>query len=341
MSDFDKLRARWNFVYAADRYAHVFSSWAWLRSFLPTTPFKWLVLVCQPDGDSDPVAFLPITMETRRFNLLRTLRLGGAPTADYTGFLALPERQEEALAALAKHIQAQLPWDRFWMKDVLDPRLELFAAHFSRERLYVLKETERISCPYLPLPSDWNEYLKASLGRRTREHLRRRLRQLEKLEGFQAVHINKTNAADEIDTLLRLWQSRWGLATQEYRSLLLNCFENGCLHLIMLRQGSIPIAGIAGFVDKQRQTFYYFISGYNEDYAKYSPGRVIVGYSIRFAIENGFQNYDFLRGEDLYKFEFGALQRYNRHVLIQRRSLRSSLVNQGIHWLLRIRSRLT
>lgn len=340
VAEFDKLRADWNFVYTVDRYAHVFLSWAWLRSFLPTTPYRWLVLICKPDEDTAPVAFLPITIETRRFNTLRTLRLGSAPTADFTGFLALPEYEEESLVSLADYIQTQLSWDRFWLRDVLDPRLDIFKNRFV-EHSDAVEETDRISCPYLPLPADWNEYLPTSLGRRTREHLRRRLRQIENLDGFQSVQINSTNVAGEVDTLLRLWQARWGLATQEYRALLLNCFENGCLHLIALKQGSNPIASIAGFVDEQRRTFYYFISGYNEDYAKYSPGRVIVGYSIRFAIENGFQTYDFLRGDDPYKFEFGALQRFNNHVLIQHRSLRSKLVNQGIRLLQSGRSLLT
>jgi len=53
-------------------------------------------------------------------------------------------------------------------------------------------------------------------------------------------------------------------------------------------------------------TFRYItkFTGFDDKFAKLSPGKVMVGYSIRYAIENGFQVYDFLRESERYKSSF-------------------------------------
>jgi len=39
-------------------------------------------------------------------------------------------------------------------------------------------------------------------------------------------------------------------------------------------------------------------------------------HSIRYAIENGFTEYDFLRGNETYKYSFGVKERSIRHIVI-------------------------
>jgi CelD/BcsL family acetyltransferase involved in cellulose biosynthesis len=87
----------------------------------------------------------------------------------------------------------------------------------------------------------------------------------------------------------------------------------------------MPIAAAAVFADRQKSTLSGFLSGWNDEFATLSPGRVIVGYSIRYAIENRFQVYDLLRGAERYKFSFGAIERFNTDVTITRKSLRSTM----------------
>jgi CelD/BcsL family acetyltransferase involved in cellulose biosynthesis len=103
------------------------------------------------------------------------------------------------------------------------------------------------------------------------------------------------------------------------------CFESGFLWLAIMWAGAVPIAGLGAFVDRHGKTFSYWIGGYNDDFSKLSPGTVMVGHSVRHAIEEGFQVYDFLRGDESYKFSFGAVERANANCMITRRSLRLAL----------------
>ena len=210
------------------------------------------------------------------------------------------------------------------MKDVLDPRLDLFLRDFSPKKFDV-QQLNRISCPYIPLPNNWEQYLQEFLGSKTRRNLRYYSRKVEGLDGFHMTYLRADNLDDQIDTLLTFWQARWGRNADGYRPLLRRSFENDCLWLAVLWQASTPIAALSAFVDRQKQTFSYYMSGFNKEMAELSPGTVIVGYSIRYAIENGFQVYDFLRGDEAYKFSFGATERFTTSVLIVRKNPRNML----------------
>ena len=56
-----------------------------------------------------------------------------------------------------------------------------------------------------------------------------------------------------------------------------------------------------------RDSILVYNSGYDpEKYAWLSPGIVLLSYCIQWAIESGRAKFDFLRGDEEYKFRFGA-----------------------------------
>src|SRR5262249_34986920 len=50
--------------------------------------------------------------------------------------------------------------------------------------------------------------------------------------------------------------------------------------------------------------YHFYLSGFDQTWAKYSLGFVLVGLSIRDAVERGLKYYDFLRGAENYKFDW-------------------------------------
>lgn len=318
---FDKLQAEWNAVYAADPHTTIFVSWAWLRGWCETTLDRWLVLAARPDDTSPAVAFLALSAETTS----RRLHMGGNPWADHTGFVCLPEYEEEAIEALATFVQKQLRWDNFNMRDVHDPRLDLFIGHFSTRR-FIVQKNAGISCPYIPLPNSWEQYLQDFVGSRTRKNLRRFTRLIEGLNGFRTTQARADNLAHHIDTLLMLYQMRWGEKPKEaldrFRFIFHRCFENDCLWLSILWDADTPVVATVAFVDRHKKVLADYIGGWDDQFTRLSPGSVMTGYSIQYAIENGFREFDFLRGDESYKLSFGAKERFNTNVTITRQSLR-------------------
>ncbi len=333
INQFDKLKSTWDSVYIADPHAEIFLSWAWLRGWFETTPNAWLVLAVQSDNSSSYVAFFALAksvIQKYGFSLLQRLLMGGYPIADYTGFVCLPEHEEQAIKALADYIQQHLQWDIFQISEVLDPRFDLFLQQFPVSKFNV-QQIGSMSCPYLPLPSSWEQYLQDFLSSKTRKNLKYCLQRLEKMDEIRLTHVGADNLEEQINTLLELWHSRWRLPghfVKGYHSIFRRCFENNNLWLSVLWHSETPIAALAALVDHHKRTFSFCITGYNDEFAKLSPGRFILGYSIRYAIENKFQIYDFLRGDEEYKFSLGAKERFNTHTLISRKSLRMSVLNR-------------
>ena len=342
IDQFDELKTTWNEVYSADPQAQIFLSWSWLRGWFEVTPHEWFVLALQPDRDSPYVAFLPLAISPVQkygLNIFDILHMGGNDFADYTGFVCPPEYEEEALYHFAQHIKERVKWEYFEMRDVLDSRMDKFLQYFySSEEQFTVEKNTYNSCPYIPLPDSWEEYLQTFLGSKSRKNLRYALRQFEAQSQFKLVEINIDNLGSQIEALLTLWQMQWGDKPESrlniYRSLFQKCGENNSLWLSVIWDGKIPIAATGMFVDHLRKTTCGYMTGYHPDYSKFSPGRVMMAYSIQKAIANNFKVYDFLRGDEDYKFSFfGAKQRFNYVAKITRRNMRVT----GINWVRNIR----
>jgi CelD/BcsL family acetyltransferase involved in cellulose biosynthesis len=75
--------------------------------------------------------------------------------------------------------------------------------------------------------------------------------------------------------------------------------ERGWLRLYVLRLDGKPAACLYGFL--YRGTFYFYQSGLDAAYDKYSVGLVTMGLAIRSAVEEGAEEYDLLHGNEAYK----------------------------------------
>jgi CelD/BcsL family acetyltransferase involved in cellulose biosynthesis len=330
--EFAALKGDWSRAYASDPNAEVFVSWEWLDSWLQISPHRWFVLAAREREGDRFVAFLPLAtrvVSVRGIPLIRELHMAGKPFGPLTGFVADPEHEASALAALGEYVRDELAWDEFRLADTIDPRGASLLASFASPRFEVQRE-EPLCCPYLPLPASWDDYLQESLSHKGRFNLRRSLRQIEALEGYRTTHPTAATIDDEIRTLLTLWESRWGgasdLARGEYRHMYREAFEDGRLFMRTLWVHETPIASLAAFVDPVKRTVSYYTSGFDSEFARYSPGKAIVGHCIRDAIAGKFDTFDFLVGGHEYKLSFfGAKERYATTAVVSRKSLRRTV----------------
>ncbi|MFO0752919.1 MAG: GNAT family N-acetyltransferase [Thermodesulfovibrionales bacterium] len=329
--DFEKIRKNWSEVYASDTEATIFASWEWQRGWMEITPYSWSVLALRQRGASSYRSFLPLGMHAvrrGRLKVFRKLVIGGEPWADNTGFVCAPGYAESDLATFARFVQKKMRWNAFALWHVADRRLDSFLVHFPGG-LFRVHEVGRVPCPRILLPDTWEQYLRDFLSTATRKDLKYHMRKVEGLRDFRVTHAEKGTLEEHIGTLLTLWKARWGRERADelprIRTLLRRCFEGNSLLLPVLWNGKEPLAGAAAFLDRRTGTFTGYIMGFNEAFAKLSPGRVMVGYCIRYAVENGFRVFDFGAGREEYKLSFGVTERFNRNVVIRRESLPSRL----------------
>ena len=68
--------------------------------------------------------------------------------------------------------------------------------------------------------------------------------------------------------------------------------------------GNRPVAALATLIDPCKKSLLFFITGRDETYREMPAGYLLHAYSIRHAIAHGFTTYDFLKGNEPYKYLF-------------------------------------
>ncbi len=334
LEQFVNIRTDWDRVYCTDRHAHIFMSWVWLQGWLRVSPFSWFILCARTSAQSPYVAFLPITERgphVLKFQPARLLTMGGQPLASYTGFICEPNWEKEALPEFARYLAKNLNWLRFHMAEVLDPRLQLFLNAFPSER-FIVHTTRGMPALHVSLSDDWESYLSEKISKNTRKKLRRSLKEIQLLPGIRVTEIDASNAARDIDLQLTLWQKRWGpkpLAGY-IRQVLLHLHQHDQLRLSIFWDGENPIAASTALLDWPHKRMYGYIFGGNSQYTSLSPGKVTLGHEIQFAIAHGFEDYDFLLGNDPYKLSFGAQLRKTTNVKILPKGFSNNIANASI-----------
>jgi hypothetical protein len=101
-----------------------------------------------------------------------------------------------------------------------------------------------------------------------------------------------------------------------YHEAAAGLLQSGVLRLYGWRIGERIVATLLGFEHHQR--FYYYLGGFDPEFSRLSPGSVIIAHAIEDAIRRGVHEFDFLRGDERYKYRWGARDRFNYRRQISR-----------------------
>jgi len=322
---FNEIKSDWNRIYAADVNASVFVSWDFIRGWIDGNADKWIVLSVE-SVDTERLSAFFVLNKRKGGTILRTC---DPALFDHTSFICLPGHETVALKEIAQFIQGELAWEKLELLEVMDDRLDLFLSYFPANQ-YRLSEGDRTICPYIPLENTWDKYLFDHLSQKGRKKLRKFLRDIEKLDDYRITNIDPENVERHIEILLSLWQSRWGSANpanlKHLKSIFQRTFKENHLFLPIIWCGNKPISASVAFVDVDKKCFYDYIGGWDEAYSKMSPGNTLIAYGIKYAIDKEIETYDFLRGNEDYKYTtFAARKKYNRNVVIERKGLKPTV----------------
>lgn len=80
--------------------------------------------------------------------------------------------------------------------------------------------------------------------------------------------------------------------------------ESGLVRLYTLRLGARALASLYGITWNGR--FYFYQSGFDPAFARLSAGLVLMGETVAESFARGLATYEFLRGEEAYKFDWAS-----------------------------------
>jgi CelD/BcsL family acetyltransferase involved in cellulose biosynthesis len=158
----------------------------------------------------------------------------------------------------------------------------------------------------LDLPASFDGWL-ASLSRKQRHEVRRKLRRFEEAGGV--ARLEHHSGPDAIATFSRLHRKADGdkaeFMTEAMESFFTSLHDEagGRIDVLEGPDGS-PVAAAFGFEDDD--TYYLYNSGYDPEARDLSPGIVMLAALIRRAVSSGKQVFDFLKGDEAYKARHGA-----------------------------------
>ena len=265
---------------------------------------------------------------------------GAAYHADYATFLAAAED----LAAVAEATVRELarpassgdphpdPWDVVDLRRLrcgdrtADALADAFRARAAREGWAVTLEQEDV-CPVVTVPEglDFEGYL-GTLDKKERHEIRRKVRRAE-AAGRIALEPS-TDPVGDMEAFVELHQKRWGAeglfpATEggaQSRRFMERLFElaggDGTVELRFLTMNGRRIAAGVAFVDEG--SVYYYNAGVDPAARELSAGVVMVARWVADAIARGRRRVDFLRGDEAYKYEWGAVNEPIRRLLVVR-----------------------
>jgi len=260
---------------------------------------------------------------------------GASYHADYATLLAAPDDLDATAAALASYLAETRPgtWDALDLRRLRcgDPASGALAVAFGAREMtdgWTLNLEREDVCPVVTLPegASMDDYL-GTLGKKERHEIRRKVRRAEAIG-----EIRLDDALDplaELEPFIDLHQKRWGElglfpptpGGDQSRVLFRRLFElfgaDGPLRLTFLTVGGRRIA--AGVHFESPDGYLYYNAGVDPDARELSPGVVMVAAYVERALAAGRRRLDFLRGDEPYKYEWGAVDEPIQRLLVRRR----------------------
>lgn len=258
---------------------------------------------------------------------MRIVRLvGGIDIADYLDIIASPDMLPTVWAdALDYLMERRDEWDVIDLHSLPDwSASRHLLAHLGEERGLRAQIFPEDVCPVLVLPDEWDTYL-MSLRKKDRHELRRKVRKLEGRDDvrWHLVHPTDSQAMSDAMSIFLDLHRKSDAAKAEFmdermadyfRDLAASLAETGWLELAILNIGDQHAAAYFSFNYGNR--LYLYNSGYDPRLAAYSAGIALLAYRIHKAILQDLRVFDFLRGDEPYKYDFGAKDTYIYRALL-------------------------
>jgi CelD/BcsL family acetyltransferase involved in cellulose biosynthesis len=300
---------------------------AWLQAFHPG---RDLIVVTAYVGDR-LTGVLPLIEKKGFVHGLPVRKLSGAANVHSCRFDILREAGPEGDAtvlAIWQFIRDRSKWDLIKLPDVPQGGSGELLLEAARKDGFLTGQWETIRSPYIPLTDVKGAVFmprKAQFRRNVRRRLSKAQAQFE--VGLRSSKVADTEQLERFYQLERRgWKGREGSAiacsatTRLFYDQIARAAESfGYFSLYLLEFGDQVVAGHFGLIYGGR--YYCPKVAYDENYAAYGPGHLIVDAILRECLQNGLREFDFLGPSMDWKSEWTEATRKHSHCYVFRNGL--------------------
>ena len=350
LDDLQQLAGSWNGLLERSLNDNLFLTWEWISTWATTYLRGDELLVVAVFDDEDLVAIAPFWVQRSRtaglfpIRLLRFLGSSGV-ASDYLDVIVQNKDHARWINEIWNRLFSDLrrDWDVLAYENARSDSTAL--GHFYRlaeedDRCIARQIVNAETCPYMPLPDQVTDLLSgmSRTRRYTINHSRKRLGELGEIR-IDTSH-DSEQAAEALTRLRELntrsWRERGqpgSFSTHEFvrfhsvvaqRSL-----ELDRLLLCSLWADDRYLGGFYGFV-YHGVLYFYIMSVEQSDQKRVNTGDVLLSHCMEEGIRRGCRVFDFLRGDEGYKYRWTENQHRLLSLEIYNRKLTAvlSLVSQ-------------
>lgn len=348
---FDALEAEWNALLSRSRFNSFFLTYEW-----QTTWWEYLghgelwIVACHDSATGELVAILPLYQYSSQASAPEEHTAAGQPgvvdeqicltlvgcieVSDYLDVIVVAGWEAAVYAAFGRWLRSDAApqWDRLDLCNLPEASQSyaLGAATFE-EQGYAVRVVQEDVAPQFELPRQYEAYLSQQVDKKQRHEIRRKQRRAVRettvdfsIIGLDSVGDGQRDFDADLDTFIRLQRAsrddkaEFMTTTMErfFRGMARRMLEAGYLRLCFLSLNGETAATL--FAYEYNNSFLLYNSGYDPDaYRQHSPGWVLTAYTIQYAVAAGLRLYDFMQGDEEYKYRFGATDYTVMRVLVE------------------------
>ncbi len=330
------LRREWTEVLERSEDNNVFLTWEMAASCAKNIDTNEIRILCVKDGE-ETVSIAPLRKSRYKmgYQVIEPLNYR---LSDYTGFIMT--REEESLKLIISHLFEHGDWDFVYLLDI--PETSLIFKYLPKitPEIPSFEMIEGKLCPYISLPSSI-ELLLSNLSAKFRKNLRRSIKNLK--SDYQRIELKRydefASFEEAMNQFFMLHQKRWKTkgkpgvyAEDKTRAASIESAklyaEKGWLALYFLMAKDKPVA--AQYCLEYNNKMHYGLGGLDPSFHKYSVGSIITSMMLEKCIEHKIKEYDFMKGDEPYKFEWTSEARRNLGVKFVNKRVSSRIYQFGI-----------
>jgi CelD/BcsL family acetyltransferase involved in cellulose biosynthesis len=305
IGDFKTLRKPWMDIYKSSSNNLLFSSpeWSelWWKNF--GTNENIHLVAALDNGHYIGIAPLKLKENTVYF-------LGSDNVCDFLDFIIRPGMEPVFFQTLLNYL-ANRKINSLDLSPLLpDSSVNTYLVNMAENQGFNVSSQKIDVSVKLTLPDNLQSFLSILNSKQRHELLRKERRLLE--EGDVSFRINDDASSEAIDNFFRFFrdsrEDKNAFLTKDmesfFRAVINNAECKRMLNMGILSLNQKPVATTLCF--DYRDELFLYNSGYNPDYSSLSVGLLSKYFHIKHAIESKKVGFDFLKGDERYKYQLGG-----------------------------------
>jgi CelD/BcsL family acetyltransferase involved in cellulose biosynthesis len=320
------LKPEWNDLLQRSSSSTLFLTWEWQSTWWKHLGEGSLLLLgFRSEDDGRLVGIAPLFRALTDDGQTVFYLVGCRDVSDYLDLIIEQGQEEAVYQALLEYLEREAQdWDLLDFCNIpQDSLTHVRLRELAEARGYqTLVEIEDV-CPIIGLPGTWDEYL-MTLSKKQRHEVRRKLRRADAGADTRFVVIGpEDDLRAAVQDFIDLHQKSTPEKDQFMDPLMQGFFfemaqvlqDQGWLQLVFVEMDGERAAALLNF--DYGDSILVYNSGYDPARFRHlSPGIIVTARSIEHAVTLGRAHYDFLRGDEVYKYRFGAEDTEVRRLLV-------------------------